>query len=96
MIEIVQIQPSDHNFHLFENFPKEIYPADSIRFKVPETFNRQFLQACFVLINESKVCARASLYNNPYLSYQNKKTFCIGNYESVNSENISTNLFLHL
>ncbi len=96
MIEIVQTEPGDINFHLFENFPNEIYPADSIRFKLPETINREFLQACFVLISENKVCARASLYSSPYLNYHNQKTFCIGNYESVNSEEISDKLFIHL
>lgn len=96
MIEIVQTEPGDLNFHLFENFPNEIYPADSIRFRLPEKINRQFLQACFILISDNKVLARASFYTNPYLNYQNKKTFCIGNYEAVNNENISTKLFLHL
>lgn len=89
MIEIIQTAPGDKIFHLFEDLPNEIYPADSVRFKHSETISGQFLQSCFILISENKVQARASLYNNPYLSYQNKKTFCIGNYESVNTENIS-------
>lgn len=96
MTEIVQIKPDDPNFHLFENFSNIIYPADHIRFKLPETINSQFLQSCFVLISENKVCARAALYNNPHLCYQNKKTFCIGNYESVNNQNISSEILMHL
>ncbi len=96
MIEIKQTTPGDYNFHLFENFPTEIYSADSIRFKVPETITRQYLHACFILMNDNKVCARAVLYDNPHLNYQNKKTFCIGNYESVTNENISSELFSQL
>ncbi|MGI8583239.1 MAG: hypothetical protein ACR2KX_13635 [Chitinophagaceae bacterium] len=92
MIEIIQTKPGDDSFHLFENFLKEIYPADSIRFKLPDTININYLHACFVLIIDNKVCARAALYNNPHLNYQDKKTWCIGNYESVNDENISSKL----
>jgi len=96
MIKIIQSKPGDHNFHLFKNFPKEIYASDSIRFKHDETINIQYLFACYVVVNDNKVCATASLYNNPHLSYQNKKTFCIGNYESINNETVASKLFLHL
>ena len=96
MIKIIQTKSGDGNFHLFENFPKEIYPADSIRFKLSDTINIKYLHVCFVLINDNKVCARAALYNNPHVNYQGKKTWCIGNYESVNDENISTKLIKYL
>ncbi len=96
MIEIAELKPNDSAFDLFLNFPKEIYPANSLRFKIPETINREYLEACFVLLISGKVQARAALYNNPYLHYQHKKAYCIGNYESVNDKHTATALLLHI
>lgn len=95
MIGTIQTQPGDANFHLFENLPADLYPADSDRFKMPETINTRFLHTCFVALNENKVFARAALYNNPNLTWQGKKAFCMGNYESTD-EGISSHLFSHL
>ena len=94
MIEIIKTEPGDAHFHLFENLPADLYPADSIRFKLPDILNRRFLQSCFVVMRQNKVCARAALYNNPKLTWDGKKAFCIGNYESA--EDFSPELFLHL
>jgi len=86
---ITHTKPGDENFHLFENFPKEIYPADSIRFKMPENINGEYLESCYVILADGKTKARVALYKNPYLNYQEKKSFCIGNYESVEDFSIS-------
>ncbi len=96
MTEIVELKPNDSNFNLFIDFPKEIYPADSIRFGIPETGNCEYLESCFVLLKSGKVQARAALYNNPHLHYQHKKAGCIGNYESVNDKDIAGALLLHI
>lgn len=83
MIEIIQTMPGTSDFKLFEDFPRNLYPAYSVRFKLPETVPAEFLDACFVLTSNGKPQARAALYNNPALHYQNKKCFCVGNYEST-------------
>lgn len=80
---IIHTKPGDENFHLFKNFPAEIYPADSIRFKLPENINHEYLESCYVLTVDGKPKARAALYTNPHLRYKDKKSFCAGNYESV-------------
>ena len=95
-IEIISTLPGDSNFHLFESFPKEIYAADSIRFKLTETINKEFLESCFVITANGKPLARAALYNNPYLNYRNKKTFCVGNYESIDDIKVSAVLLEHI
>lgn len=96
MTEIVTLQPGEHDFKIFESFPEEIYSADSLRFKIHETINNEFLAACFVLVSGGKVQARAALYDNPYLCFQNKKAACIGNYESVNDKDVAAALLSHL
>lgn len=96
MIEIAELKPGDADFDLFLNFPKEIYPANSLRFTVPETMNVRYLKTCFVLLISGKVQARAALYNNPHLHYQGKKAYCIGNYEAVNDKEIAFALLMHI
>ncbi|MEO5644264.1 MAG: hypothetical protein ABIQ40_04805 [Bacteroidia bacterium] len=86
---ILQTKPGEEDFHLFENFPKEIYPAGSIRFKLPESLNTEYLESCYLLLADGKPKARAGLYVNPYLKFENKKSFCIGNFESINDPEIS-------
>jgi len=91
-IKIISTMPGDENFHLFEKLPIEIYPSDSLRFKLPDSINIEFLEACYVLTFNGKALARAALYNNPHLKYKMKKSFCIGNYESINDKIISSQL----
>lgn len=96
MIEIAELKPGDAGFNLFVNFPQEIYPADSQRFSVPEIINSEYVEACFVLLISGKVQARAALYNNAHLFYQQKKAYCIGNYESVNDKDVAAALLVHI
>lgn len=96
MITILHTEPGDEHFHLFENFPKEIYNQDQLHVKHSEGINIQFLQTSVIVLFNNKVCARASLYNNPNLRYQDNKTISIGNYESANIESVAGTLFLAL
>jgi L-amino acid N-acyltransferase YncA len=93
---IVHTKPGDENFHWFESFPAEIYPADSMRFKFAENINHEFLESCYVLMVDGKPKARAALYKNPHLRYQNKRSFCIGNYESVDDVSIADALLNYI
>ncbi len=96
MIEIVKTKPGDSNFHLFENCINGFYPSEIIPYTINEAVNVSFLHACYLLVSNNKVCARAALYNNPYLLYKNMRAFCVGNYESVNDANISSALLSHI
>ncbi|MBI3510110.1 MAG: hypothetical protein HY064_05565 [Bacteroidetes bacterium] len=93
---IVPTKPGDGNFNLFENFPKNIYPADSLHFKLPDPINTEYLESCYVLTEDGQCRARIALYNNPYLMYNGKKSFCIGNYESVNDAAVSETLLAYV
>ncbi len=96
MTEIAELKPDDPAFDLFLNFPKEIYPADSLRFRIPETINYEYLETCFVLLISGKVQARAALYHNVHLNYQHKKAYCIGNYEAVNDKDTAAAMLQHI
>jgi L-amino acid N-acyltransferase YncA len=93
---IIPMQPGDANFHLFENLPYEIYTVDNLRLRLPENINLEFLESCYVLCVDGKPKARAALYMNPHLRYQGKKSFCVGNYESVEDVSISNALLDHI
>ena len=96
MSEIIKTKPGNADFHLFKEFAKEIYSDDIISSNSEEVINEEFLQSCYILMQSDKVCARAAVYNNPFLFYKNKKALCIGNYESINNENISSELFAYI
>ncbi|GAB2765820.1 hypothetical protein GCM10027275_04180 [Rhabdobacter roseus] len=83
MIEILETRPGQPDFPLFRDFPKEIYPPDSPYFHLPETLPEAFLAGCYLLVERGQVRARAALYHNPQLLYQNQKTCCVGQYEAT-------------
>lgn len=96
MIDIIKTLPSDAHFHLFENFPNEIYITDNDQPKFSQKINTRFLHACYVAIINGGTFGRASIYNNPDLMYRDKKTFCIGNYEAKNHPDAASKLLLHI
>lgn len=95
-MDIIQTLPGDSNFHLFEQVPKILYAPDSSRLKETESLNLEFLKACFVLIQDDEPKARLALYENPHLNYKGKKSACIGNYECVDSKEISDKIISHV
>lgn len=88
-MKVIRTLPGDSNFHLFENLPKLLYPANSIRHQQAESINPEFLQACFVATLNDEPKGRAALYNNPQLLYNGVKSACIGNYECVDDNIVS-------
>lgn len=88
-MKLLKTLPGDSNFHLFENLPKLLYPANSIRHQQAESINPEFLHACFVVTVSDEPKARAALYTNPHLQYNGIKSACIGNYECVDDTTVS-------
>src|SRR5687767_1262846 len=93
---ILHTKPGDANFHLFESLPYEIYTVDNLRSRLPENFNSEYLESCYVLCVDGKPKARAVLYMNPHLRYEGKKSFCVGNYESVEDAFVSDALLNYI
>lgn len=93
---ITHTKPGEAEFHLFENFPNEIYSDDSIRFNLPENINTEYLECCYVISVDGKPKARAALYTNPFLKFEDRKSFCIGNFESVNDDAVAEALLNYI
>ncbi|ADR21620.1 hypothetical protein MATR_07490 [Marivirga tractuosa] len=83
-LKIKKISPESAEFNRFYNFPKGIYPEDSPKWKVPEDFDFKNLIAIYGVEDENNLLARAALYQNPNLNFQNQPTCSIGNYEAEN------------
>jgi hypothetical protein len=94
-MEIVRTMPGDKRFYLFEELPKQLYPAQCLHSKT-EAFSFSSMHDCYVLMNDGAPKARAVLYQNPGLFYQGKKALAVGNYESVENENISGKFLNHI
>ena len=96
MNTIISTKPDEPNFQLFKNFPKSIYPVSGNRFLTSETINEDFLKSGYMLMQEGEVMARAALYDNPYLTFNGKKSWCIGNYEAVNDTTAGSDLLRNM
>jgi hypothetical protein len=81
-LRIKIISPESADFKQCYDFPKEIYPAYSPKSNIPEDFDLKNLIALYGVEEGDKLVARASLYQNPHLNYQNQSTCCIGNFEA--------------
>ncbi len=78
-MEFIEILP-DQDFGIFHQVRKDLYPSPPTEDN-PAT---EHLNACYVLIDKGMAIGRFAIYHNPQLIYQDKKTVCIGNYESIN------------
>jgi len=95
-MDIKKLLPGDSDFHLFENLPKRLYPADSIRHRQQDTVSDDFLTACYVAVENGEAQARVALYGNPALTYKGRHAFSIGNYECVDDPGIASALLEHV
>ncbi len=95
-MEILKTQPGGNSFHWFQNFPDEIYPPGHHRFNQADNINTDFLDSCFVLLENRKVQARAALYHNTNLQYRQHQSWCIGNYEAKENPEAGKLLLLHI
>lgn len=96
MMNIVETNPQQDTFKQFIAFPKEIYLPDSGKAGLSESIPEEFLDACYLLFEGENVVARASLYNNPSLRYQDMHAWTIGNYECVDDDQYAFEILAHL
>lgn len=90
---ITFVSQHDPLFEKFCAFPVQLYEQKSPRFWMKDACTHIFLHTYFLVIDGDKIIARAALYNNPELNYQNTKAMCFGLYECVNNLEVS-NLLL--
>ncbi len=81
MISIIETWPGDAFFPQFFELPTSLYPADSPKFVSSENIPTEFLETHYLILDEGKAVARASLYKNPSLFYREQPVCTVGNYE---------------
>jgi L-amino acid N-acyltransferase YncA len=81
MTSILETKPGHTDFHLFADLPKRIYRAGSPRHLMPEHIPEDFLKTCYLLLDGGRPVARASVYDNPLLTFRGQHAFALGNYE---------------
>lgn len=96
MTSIIETLPGKPDFHLFTELPDALYPADCLRYKTMETVPEAFLKACYLLVDEGRIVGRASVYDNPMLSYQGQHAFAVGNYECADNPAFAAVLLGHV
>lgn len=89
-IQIIKTTPGEHTFHLFEQMNE--FNGDKKISDRQHDINTAFAHSCYVLLEDGKPMARATLYQDPGLFFKNKKAFAIGNYECIEDQNISKKL----
>ncbi len=94
-MKIIKTNPSDADFHLFENLANVLYEANSVRHKQSDSLNLEYLSACYILTINDLVVLRLAIYDNPYFYYESKKVICIGNYEAFEDAEIATIMINH-
>ena len=92
-MKVIKTYPGDAQFHLFEQLPMQLYPEAVVRQNGPDNLNLEFLEACYVVVERDQPKARAALYSNPHLTYQNWPAACVGNFECVEDDRIANRLF---
>ncbi len=85
MTEILETTFGNSTFQSFLDLPKRLYPPDSPKFAFPEPVPQDFLVTSFIVTSHGKPVARASLYDNPLLRYQQQPTLTVGNYECIDN-----------
>ncbi|TDE16326.1 hypothetical protein [Dyadobacter psychrotolerans] len=96
MMEIIQTNPGQSNFRHFIDLPKSIYNKDDISFKSQEAIPEEFLTCCYLLFDNGKPVARASIYDNPLLQYNHQHVLTIGNYECMDNPLYAAEILSHI
>lgn len=86
------MQPGDSNYHLFADLPIHLYPKNSDRFKAGHEPQAEFLEACYVMLKDAVPVGRFAFYENPDLLYEAQSAACIGSYECIDEEEVSSEL----
>lgn len=89
---IIETSPTEHNFSLFEKVLNRIYSNEQLPLKQTEGINHEFLYKAYIINENNQPIGRCCLYNNPSLSYHDKKTASLGNFECINNSIASKTL----
>jgi len=93
--KFIKSLPGEPKHKAFDKFPQQIYDADSPRFKLGNDPVNQHLEGCYTMYLNKETVGRFSLYENPELNYEGKRSAAIGSYECINDLEVSKALLDH-
>ncbi len=79
---IIRCGLQDEVFKQFHEIIPGLYPEVLWPVKQTEGINQDFFYCAYLVKQQEKIVARCCLYNNPYMTWQEQKACCFGNYES--------------
>lgn len=82
-MNLMHFKIEDPLFQDFLGLPKKLYEPGSVRLLQKENINHHLVQQCYLVEKDDWFIARAALYKNPDLVYNNLSTACVGNYECI-------------
>lgn len=91
--QLILTSPQREDFSLFHRVDESIYPAAIVKQKSTEDLNLPYLHTAFVVLKDAIPLGRCCLYFNPFLKFNDQNAACIGNFECIHDESISSILF---
>jgi predicted GNAT family acetyltransferase len=93
-MEIIKTFPGEDEFSLIDDLKKDLY-TPKVLSKIVDDYNQDFLKEVYVLIENSNPLATVALYKNEQMNYGGYDCGTLGNYESINNQEISKMLLDH-
>lgn len=93
---IIHCLPGNENFNRFQEFSNQLYSEGILKRNSFHQTENQHLVNCFLLLIDEVPVARAAVYINPALNYNDLTTACVGSYECIADENASQYLLEYI
>ena len=87
--------PGEKGFEEFLAVPSSIYPENHPALTNGFKYSEAYLQGAYVLKRGTALLGRFALYDNPYLKQGEQSFACLGSYECVDDEQVSSILLGH-
>jgi hypothetical protein len=94
-MKLIHTPINSADFSLFKSLVEKLYPMNSPRFIFGFDPVNTYSMGCYVLQRNDDVVGRFALYNNPSLTYKEKKAATIGSYECIDDVATSYQLLTH-
>ncbi|MCB0480398.1 MAG: hypothetical protein KDC83_03155 [Flavobacteriales bacterium] len=88
--EVIFTMPGEEDYYLFDETLASIFPVLGPAEQYRHRLSSNYLIQCLVLLSQNQPIARCAIYFNPNMELESEKVACIGSFESVNNQNVSS------
>ena len=92
-MKLLKITSQSPHFEQFIAFAKTLYPANNPRQQQAESFNFAYFHTGLMAMKNDEIQGRLVVYHNPDLQYKGQKVITLGNYESIDNQQVASILF---